>query len=102
MSTLEIVELCLICGAVIGMIVYCIVVGIKNKWFGKLWEALKAAIKEAEEKFPDSGSGEKKKAYVIGKMEEKCKELGIPYSLLKKLINKAIEKVVEDYNIIKK
>ena len=59
-------------------------------------------IKEAEEKFPESGSGDKKKAYVIEKVKAKCDELGIPYALLKKLINVAIDKVIEDYNVISK
>ena len=102
MSTLEIIELSIIGVAVLAILIYCIVMGVKNKWFTKLFETLKVAIKEAEEKFPEAGSGDKKKAYVLSKIEEKCKELNIPYSLLKKLIIVAIDKVIEDYNIISK
>lgn len=102
MSTLEIVQLCAICAAVLVLVVYCIIMGIKNKWFSKLWDTIKTAIKEAEEKFPEECSGEKKKAYVLEKVEAKCKALGIPYSLLKKLISLAIDNVVSDYNIISK
>ena len=102
MTVLEILELSIIGVAVLAIIIYCIVMGVKNKWFSKLWETIKIAIKEAEEKYPESGSGEKKKEYVLAKVEEKCNELGIPYLLLKKLINLAIDKVIEDYNVIKK
>ena len=64
--------------------------------------AVSKAIKEAEKKFPESGCGDKKKMYVIDAVKAKCKELGIPYDILKKLINVAIDKVVKDYNIIAK
>lgn len=102
MSVLEIVQLCVICAAILALLIYCIVMGIKNKWFSKLWETIKTAIKEAEEKYPESGSGEKKKAYVLEKVEAKCKELGIPYTLLKKLIDLAIDNIIKDYNVISK
>lgn len=102
MSILEIIQLCVIAVAILTILIYIIVMGIKNKWFSKLWDTIKVSIKEAEEKYHDSGSGDKKKAYVIEKIEAKCKELNIPYALLKKLINVAIDKVIEDYNIISK
>lgn len=102
MSTLQIVELSCIGVAVLGILIYCIVVGIKKKWFSQLFETLKDAIKEAEALYPDAGSGDKKKAFVLEKIEEKCKELGIPYNLLKKLISLAIDEIISDYNIIAK
>ena len=102
MTTLEIIQLCVIGVAILAILIYIVVMGIKNKWFSKLWDAIKVSIKEAEEKFPESGSGDKKKAYVLEKVKAKCDELGIPYELLKKLINVAIDKVIEDYNIISK
>jgi hypothetical protein len=102
MSIREIVELCIIAVAVTAVLLYTVVAGIKNKWFSKLWNTIKDAIKEAEDKYPERGSGSKKKEYVLQKVEEKCKEFGIPYALLKRLINIAIDKVIEDYNIISK
>lgn len=102
MTTLEIIQLCVIGIAVFAILIYCLVVGIKNKWFKQLLETMNTAINEAETKFPEQGSGDKKKAYVLEKVKAKCDELGIPYALLKKLINVAIDKVIEDYNVISK
>lgn len=102
MSILEIIQLCIIGIAVLALAIYIIVMGVKNKWFSKLWDTIKTAIKEAEALYPDSGSGEQKKTYVLEKVEAKCVELGIPYKLLKKLINLAIDKVIDNYNVISK
>ena len=102
MTTLEIIQLCVIGIAVFAILIYCLVVGIKNKWFKQLLETMNTAINEAETKFPEQGSGEQKKAYVLEKVKVKCDELCIPYELLKKLINVAIEKIIEHYNIISK
>lgn len=102
MTALEIIELSIIGIAILIIGIYTIAMAIKNKWFFKIFETLKLAIKEAELKFPEQCSGEKKKAYVVAKIEEKCKELGIPYKTLKKLIELAIDKIVDDYNIISK
>lgn len=102
MTILEIIQLSVIGIAIVAILIYCIVMGVKNKRFSKLWETIKLAIKEAETKFPESGSGDKKKAYVLEQVEIKCIELGIPYSLLKKLISLAIDKIIDDYNVIKK
>lgn len=102
MSVLEIIQLCVIGVAILAILIYIIVMGIKNKWFSKLWDTIKVSIKEAEEKFPESGSGDKKKAYVLEKVKAECDELGIPYALLKKLIDLAVDKVIEDYNVISK
>lgn len=102
MSVFEIIRLCILGVAILAFAIAILVVGIKNKWFSKIWDTIKIAIKEAEEKYPESGSGQQKKAYVLDKVEQKCKELGIPYSFLKKLINTTIEKVIKYYNVISK
>lgn len=101
MTTFEIIQLCIIAIAVLGLAIYIIVMAIKNKWVSKIWETIKTACKEAEKLYPN-GNGDKKKEYVLQKVEEKCVELGVPYKLLAKLINKLIEQIVEGYNAIKK
>lgn len=102
MTSLEILELVLLCVCILALAIYIIVKGVKNKWFAKLLATIETTIKEAEKKFPESGSGDKKKKYVIDAVKAKCKELGIPYSILEKLISVAIDKVIKDYNIIAK
>ena len=57
------------------------------------------AIKYAE---LNISGGEKKKEYVLCKVEEKCEELGIPYTFIKKLVKKLVDRVVANYNVIKK
>lgn len=102
MSVFEIIRLCILGVAIFAFAIAILVVGIKNKWFSKIWDTIKIAIKEAEEKYPESGSGEQKKAYVLEKVKTKCDELGIPYNFLKKLINLTIDKVIKYYNVISK
>ena len=102
MTSLEILELVLLCICIFALSIYVLVKGIKNKWFAKLLATIEMSIKEAEKKFPESGCGDKKKMYVIDAVKAKCKELGIPYALLKKLIDLAIDKIVKDYNVISK
>lgn len=102
MSVFEIIRLCILGVAILAFAIAILVVGIKNKWFSKIWDTIKIAIKEAEEKYPESGSGEQKKAYVLEKVKTKCDELGIPYNFLKKLINLTIDKVIKYYNVISK
>ena len=102
MTPLEILELVLLCVCILALVIYIIVKGIKDKWFAKLLATIETSIKEAEKKFPESGSGDKKKKYVIDAVKAKCEELGIPYSILEKLISVAIDKVIKDYNIIAK
>ena len=102
MTILEIIQLCIIGAAVLAVFVYIIVMAIKNKWLQKIMETIKTSIAEAEKKFPESGSGDKKKQFVIDVVKAKCDELGIPYALLGKLINKLIERIVGNYNIISK
>lgn len=100
MTNLEIIELALLAAIVVILFLYYFVKAIKNKWFTKLLKTIETSIKEAEKKFPESGSGNKKKEYVITKVKEKCDELGIPYRLFEKLINITVDKIVKDYNII--
>ena len=102
MSTFEIVRICILGIAILAVLILILIKAIKNKWFSKLWDTVKIAIKEAEEKYPESGSGEQKKAYVLEKVKTKCDELGIPYNFLKKLINLTIDKVIKYYNVISK
>lgn len=102
MTVLEIVELSIIVVAILATVIYCVVMGVKNKWFSQLYETIKVAIKEAEAKYPDAGQGDEKKKYVLQKVEAKCKELGVPYNFLKKLIDIAIDNIIADYNIISK
>ena len=102
MTTLEIVELVILAIVIVALSIYYIVKAIKNNWLGKITDAINKAIKEAETKFPESGSGNLKKTYVLRAVEEECTKLGIPYSLLKSLISTFIDKVISNYNVIKK
>lgn len=102
MTVLEIAELVILAIVIVVLSIYYIVKAIKNKWLEKITAAINKAIKEAEEKFPESGSGDLKKTYVLKAVEEECVKLGIPYSLLKSLISTFIDKVVSNYNVIKK
>ena len=102
MTTLEIIELAILAIVAVALSVYYIVKAIKNNWLGKIAGCINNAIKEAEEKFAESGSGDKKKEYVLEAVEKECESLGIPFNLLKKLISTLIDKIVANYNIIKK
>lgn len=101
MSTLEWIQLAIIIVAIIALSVYTIVKGIKEKWISKLSDTVKESIAKAEEIYKD-GHGDEKKSYVIDAIKQKCKELGIPYELLEKLVSKLIDKIVEHYNVIAK
>ena len=68
----------------------------------KIVAEIDASMKEAEEKFTESGNGDKKKEYVLEAVEKECESLGIPFSLLKKLISALIDKIVANYNVIQK
>lgn len=102
MTTLEIIELVILAIVVVALSVYYIVKAIKNNWLSKIADCINKAIKEAEEKFTESGNGDKKKEYVLEAVKKECESLGIPFSLLKKLISALIDKIVANYNIIKK
>ena len=100
MSKLEIIETAVLAVAVLVILVYCIVAICKNHWVSQIVETVDKACGEAETKFPEHGSGEQKKAYVIAAVKAKCKELKIPYELLSVLVSKLIEKAVASYNAI--
>ena len=99
MSLLEIIELAFLILAVLVLVIYTIIGAVKNKWVSKLYDTVMLAIKEAEK---TGKSGKDKKAYVMSKVEEKCTELGIPYTLLYKLISKLIDTVISHYNVVSK
>lgn len=100
MSWKEIVELCVIAALILGLSSYYLIKAIKNNWLGQLTETINDAIAEAEKQYPE-GNGDKKKEIVLNAVKSKCKELGIPYDLLYKLISKFIDKVIQDYNVVK-
>lgn len=89
---------CVIC---VALIIYYLIVIIKNKWLSQIIDTIKLAIAEAEEKWPE-GHGIEKKEYVLAKVQEKCEALKIPFGLIYKLIVKVINNTVEGYNTIKK
>lgn len=100
MTIEDIIKLVLLIVVIIVLFTYYLIKAIRNKWFKTLLSTIETSIKEAEKKFPESGSGNKKKEYVLNKVEIKCEELGIPYKLLKKLITTAIDKIIANYNVI--
>lgn len=102
MSILEIIELTVLICCVLGLLIYILIKGIKNKWFKQIYDTLTQSMKEAEEKFKDPKQGEQKKKYVLDKVIKKCEELGIPYLLIKTLISKIIDDIVKKYNIFTK
>ena len=102
MTVLEIVELVILAVVVVALSIYYLVKAIKNNWLSKIADCVNKAIKEAEKKFTESGSGCKKKEYVLDAVEKECESLGIPYSLLKKLISVLVDKIVANYNVISK
>lgn len=88
--------------AALALAVYIIVMAIKNKWIGELMETVEIAISDAEKIFPEPGSGEEKKQYVLAKVEEKATELGIPWKILKSIVSALVDKIIADYNVIAK
>ena len=101
MSTLEIIRIAAELLIVCVLVIYYLIKIIKNKWFSKITGTIKDAIVEAENKWPE-GHGDEKKSYVIESVKIKCEELGIPFELLYKLINKAIDTIISNYNTLKK
>lgn len=99
MSTLEIVELIIIGIIALFLLVYYGIKAIKNKWVEELTITVNNSIKYAEEHYYE---GFEKKKYVLQEVEAKCQELGIPYALIQKLISKLVDKIVANYNVIKK
>ena len=102
MSPKEILELVAMSVVVLALVVYYSIKVVKNGWVKKLTNTIEKAIKDAEKKYPDQGSGKQKFEYVMNCVEDKCVELGIPYSLLKSLIEKIINTIIAHYNVISK
>lgn len=101
MTVIEWIETIAIVVITLAVVIYYIVKGVKNKWYSKLLSTMNEAMAEAEKTFKEPGSGETKKNFVITKIKEKCNELGIPYNLIKSLIDKAIDASVSAYNAVK-
>ncbi len=101
-TIIKIIEFSVIALIVLILTIYYLVKAIKNKWLSKITQTINDAIAEAEKKFAESGQGEKKKKYVLEKVANTCNELGIPFNLIYKLINKLIDKTIECYNVISK
>ena len=99
MGTLDLIKLIatIIIGVGIGL--YLLVKAIKNRWLSKLATTINDGVKYAEDNI--TGPTEKE-AYVLLKVEEKCAELGIPYTLIKTPVQKLIRLIVAHYNVIKK
>lgn len=99
MTTLEIIELCILGGIALILIIFYSIKAIKNKWISQIIDTIEKAIKEAEE---SGKSGDEKKAYVMLQVEKKCEELGIPFRLIYTLVSTIIDKIIKDYNVIAK
>ena len=101
MSSKEIIELVALIVIAVALLVWFIVKGIRKKWFSQIYSTLKQAIRDMENKYPH-GHGKEKLQYVLDQVKKKCDELEIPYTLLYRYIRKVIERIVEDYNVIRK
>lgn len=101
MSKLELIQMIILSIIILLLIIYYFIKAIKNKWLGQIINTIEEGIKEAEIKYPN-GNGQIKKELVMNKVYLKCEELGIPFKLLYTLISKLIDKIIENYNVIKK
>lgn len=99
MTILEIIELVVLATVTLVLIIFYSIKAIKNKWVSKIYSSIKAAIIQAEESNLD---GPSKKQFVLNCIEDLCDEQGIPYLLIRKLIDRTIEKLIEGYNTISK
>lgn len=99
MTKLELIELIILVVVALGLAIYYLIKAIKNGWIQKITTTMNDAIKYAEKNID---GGQAKKEYVLKKVKEKCEELQIPYTLIENLIKKIIDKVIANYNIIKK
>ena len=99
MTTLEIIQLIAIIVAAVVLGVFYAIKAIKNKWLSKIYNAIKDGIVDAEK---SNLKGEAKKEYVLKYVQLVCDEEGIPFKAIKKLVDKAIEKLIEGYNTIAK
>ena len=78
------------------IVIYFIVMAIKNGWIKKITKTMDEAIRYAEDNI--KGPTEKRD-YVLKKVEDKCIELGIPYFLIKNVVMKLINTIVSHHNI---
>lgn len=99
MSNRDLVELIIYAVVAIFVVGYFVIKAIKNHWIKQLTDTLNEALHYAEENI--TGPSDKKR-YVLTKLEEKCIELGIPYGLIRRLLDKLIEKVVAYHNKVAK
>ncbi len=99
MTTLEIVELCVLGACILALAVFYTIKAIKNGWVSSILNTINQAIKEAE---TSGKTGPEKKAYVLEQVEKVCDELKIPYKIIEKLVSKLIDTVVSHYNVITK
>ena len=102
MSILDIILTSIVGIILLAVVIYYVVLAIKNKWFSKILDVIKNAIIEAETKFTSPNSGPEKKAYVLNAVSKKCEELGIPVKLLYNTISKYIDDVINKYNLLSK
>lgn len=101
MNKFELIKTIMLAVIIVVLLIYYIIKAIKNKWLGKIINTIEEGIKEAEIKYPN-GNGQIKKELVMNKVYLKCEELGIPFKLLYTLISKLIDKIIDNYNVIKK
>lgn len=99
MSKLELVELVILVIVALVLSIYYIVLAIKNGWIKKITLTINESIKYAEENIE---GGEEKKKYVFNQVQIKCEELGIPFTFIRNLVSKIIDKIISNYNIIEK
>lgn len=101
MSKLEIIQFVILTIVTVAVAVYYLIKAIKNNWIKQLIDTVENAVAEAETKYP-VGSGNEKKGHVLNAVRLKCIELKIPYTIIFGLINKLVDKIVSDYNVIAK
>ena len=99
MSKLELIYTIIFVILAISVSIYYFVLAIKHGWIKQITQTMNNAIRFAELQEP-KWSASKKKSYVLSQIEAKCDELGIPYTLIYRLVNKAIERIVADHNVI--
>lgn len=95
MTTLELIELIVIALIIVVLSIYYLIQAIRNKWLSQISSTIIKAMKDAEQ---SGKTGKEKKAHVLEQIQQLCCELGIPYTFIKKLIDKFIEKTIKAYN----
>ena len=91
MSIKEIIELAVASIVVLVLAVYYIIKAIKNNWLKQITATIEKAIKEAE---TSGKSGNEKKQLVLDAVRVKCTDLGIPYTFIKNLVSKLIDRII--------